>query len=45
MIEETRDVLADTFDPFTEKLRKDLATLGWDYDGWECAVADMGQKR
>jgi hypothetical protein len=37
-----RDVLAETFDPFTAKLRADLAALGWDYDGWECAVEASG---
>ncbi|NNK77122.1 MAG: hypothetical protein HKP40_00275 [Litoreibacter sp.] len=28
----------DTFDVFTESLRRDLMELGWKYDGWECAV-------
>lgn len=26
------------FDQLTDSLREELARLGWDYDGWECAV-------
>ncbi|MFY0691593.1 MAG: hypothetical protein JXR14_06685 [Paracoccaceae bacterium] len=38
VFEQTCNLHPDTFDVFTEKLRRDLRELGWTYDGWECAV-------
>lgn len=31
-------VATPEFDQLTEQLRDDFAQLGWEYDGWECAV-------
>ena len=39
VIEHHRAVAADDFDALTGDLRQWFAERGWDYDGWECAVA------
>ena len=31
-------VASDAFDALTEGLRDEIASRGWEYDGWECAV-------
>ena len=36
--EQTREVASDDFDALTQGLEDDLAAIGWEYDGWECAV-------
>ena len=36
--EQTREVASAEFDALTQALEDELAAIGWDYDGWECAV-------
>ncbi|NND17944.1 MAG: hypothetical protein HKN98_05130 [Silicimonas sp.] len=36
--EHYREVASGDFDQLTDQLEADLAEIGWDYDGWECAV-------
>ena len=31
-------VAEEEFDQLTDSLRDELARMGWEYDGWECAV-------
>lgn len=38
VFEHMREVASDDFDRATERLARDLASIGWTYDGWECAV-------
>jgi len=39
VMEHHRAVMADDFDTFTGLLSAYFAERGWEYDGWECAVA------
>jgi hypothetical protein len=39
VMEHHRAVAADDFDTFTGLLSVYFAECGWEYDGWECAVA------
>ncbi|NNE81908.1 MAG: hypothetical protein HKN18_16690 [Silicimonas sp.] len=39
VFEHYREVASGGFDDLTNRLEDRLATIGWDYDGWECAVA------
>ena len=41
IFEETREVASVEFDDHTETISQELATAGWDYDGWECAVVEQ----
>jgi hypothetical protein len=34
----------EVFDAFTARLQRDLARLGWDYDGWESAVTTSEER-
>ncbi|MXQ07674.1 hypothetical protein GQ651_07430 [Alphaproteobacteria bacterium GH1-50] len=36
--EQNREVASAEFDAMTDGLERDLAEIGWEYDGWECAV-------
>ena len=36
--EQTREVASSEFDALTDRLETELAAIGWQYDGWECAV-------
>jgi hypothetical protein len=36
--EQEREVGSEEFDEFTSRLFDELDAMGWDYDGWECAV-------
>ncbi len=38
-MEHTREVASADFDAFTDLLEAELDAKGWQYDGWECAVA------
>ena len=38
--EEHREVASPDFDSVTEALERMMSDQGWQYDGWECAVAD-----
>lgn len=42
VMEHYRTVSATDFDAFTGELSAWFAERGWDYDGWECAVAEDG---
>ena len=39
VMEQNREVASAEFDAFTGHLTDTLRDMGWDYDGWECAVA------
>ncbi len=39
VLEHYRPVAADDFDRLTAELSAWFAERGWEYDGWECAVA------
>ena len=39
VMEHHRAVVAEDFDTFTGLLSAYFAERGWEYDGWECAVA------
>ena len=38
VFEHEREVASADFDNLTVRLTALFATMGWDYDGWECAV-------
>ncbi len=38
VMEHVREVASDDFDALTGELEERLGAIGWDYDGWECAV-------
>ena len=38
VFEHEREVASADFDNLTVRLAAHFATMGWDYDGWECAV-------
>ncbi len=40
VMEHNRSVAPGDFDAFTQELSAWFAERGWDYDGWECAVAE-----
>jgi hypothetical protein len=43
VLEHLRAVAPDDFDALTAELSAWFAERGWDYDGWECAVASGEQ--
>ena len=42
-LEQEREVASEAFDAMTEQFKRDLAAIGWSYDGWECAVVTGDQ--
>ncbi len=38
VFEHEREVASVAFDELTESLRQRFTSMGWEYDGWECAV-------
>ena len=38
VFEHYREVASADFDALTDLLEAELLKIGWDYDGWECAV-------
>ncbi|MDH3742492.1 MAG: hypothetical protein OER56_12940 [Hyphomicrobiales bacterium] len=38
VFEHEREVASADFDNLTVRLAAHFASMGWDYDGWECAV-------
>ena len=38
VFEHEREVASADFDNLTVRLSAHFASMGWDYDGWECAV-------
>ncbi|NNE22853.1 MAG: hypothetical protein HKN11_09605 [Rhizobiales bacterium] len=38
VFEHEREVASADFDNLTVRLHAQFASMGWDYDGWECAV-------
>lgn len=38
VFEHEREVASADFDDLTVRLAAHFASMGWDYDGWECAV-------
>ncbi len=42
-LEQEREVASEAFDAMTEQFKRDLAAIGWSYDGWDCAVVTGDQ--
>lgn len=40
MAEHYAAVATEEFDQLTDNLREEFTRMGWDYDGWECAVLE-----
>ena len=43
IFESSSEVASAAFDELTETMNRDLHSMNWDYDGWECAVVQKGE--